>query len=97
MTSRSSERKAAAEEIVDGANEEDEIDEYEAMAVGGEKDPERGGGRREGSRARGEARRILSEAVRLGRKDASSRQYPDIRYFLKLSRCAAGRDSKRLS
>ena len=27
MTSRSSERKAAAEEIVDGANEEDEIDE----------------------------------------------------------------------
>jgi len=49
MTSRSSERKAAAEEIVDGANEEDEIDEYEAMAVGGEKDPERGGGRREGS------------------------------------------------
>ena len=49
------------------------------MAVGSEKDPERGGGRREGSRARrGEARRILSEAVRLGRKDASRRQYPDI-------------------
>ena len=48
------------------------------MAVGSEKDPERGGGRREGSGARRrEARRILSEAVRLGRKDASSRQYPD--------------------